>query len=58
VTTYGDSGFGMHALVLRKLSSGKYERIGVAEWGEDIRGISNASDGYFCSCLECKLNET
>ncbi|KAI9868480.1 MAG: hypothetical protein M1813_005924 [Trichoglossum hirsutum] len=44
VTIYGDLGFGMHALVLRRLSSGKHERIGIVEWGEDIRSISDASE--------------
>lgn len=44
VTIYGDDGFGMHALVLRRLSSGKYERIGVVEWDEDIRSVSDVSE--------------
>ncbi|KAK3318088.1 heterokaryon incompatibility protein-domain-containing protein [Apodospora peruviana] len=43
VTIYGDDGFGMHSVVLRKLASGKYERVGVAEWREDIRKVSDAA---------------
>lgn len=41
VTIYGDGRFGMYALVFRKLSDGKYERIGVAEWKESIRKVSD-----------------
>jgi len=44
VTFYSEDGFGMHALVLRRLSNGNYERIGVVEWGEDIRSVSDASE--------------
>jgi hypothetical protein len=44
VTFYFDDGFGMHALVLRRLSSGKYERLGVVEWDEDIRSVSDVSE--------------
>jgi hypothetical protein len=44
VTFYSDDGFGMHALVLRRLPNGKHERIGVVEWGEDIRSVSDASE--------------
>ncbi|GAB1315535.1 hypothetical protein MFIFM68171_05745 [Madurella fahalii] len=44
VTIYDDDGFGMHALVFRKLSSGNYDRIGVVEWDEDIRKVSNIAE--------------
>lgn len=44
VTIYGYDGFGMHALVFRRLSNGKYDRIGVVEWDEDIRKVSNIAE--------------
>lgn len=44
VTIYGEDGFGMHALVFRRLSNGIHERIGVAEWHEDIRKISDRAE--------------
>jgi hypothetical protein len=44
VTIYGDDGFGMHALVFRRLSNGKHERIGVVEWEEDIRKVSDIAE--------------
>ncbi|KAF2271260.1 uncharacterized protein EI97DRAFT_462995 [Westerdykella ornata] len=44
VTIYGEDGFGMHALVFRKLPDGRFERVGLVEWAEDIRGAANQAE--------------
>jgi hypothetical protein len=37
-------GNGMFSLILRELANGKHERIGIAEWEENIREVSDAAE--------------
>jgi hypothetical protein len=41
---YDMDGNGMFSLILRELANGKHERIGIAEWEENIREVSDAAE--------------